>query len=177
MASRKRFALSLSLIAAWTCAGCSSLTIDADYDEAADFSKYATYAWMAPPDPGEDPLVNDDLTTRRIRESVDRYIGARGLTPADAADADLLLQHHVALRNRVDVWDDYGYRTGRGWARPSVDVHQYTEGTLVLDFVDRESKELVWRGSATGVVSKKRSNSAGKIDEAAQLILERYPPR
>lgn len=177
MGSLNRFALSLGLVAAWSCVGCSSLTIDSDHDEATDFSAYSTYAWMAPPDPGDDPLVNDDLTTRRIRESVDRHIAAHGLTPAEPADADLLLQHHVALRNRVDVWDDPGYRYGRGWARPSVDVHQYTEGTLVIDFVDRERNELVWRGSATGVVSKRRSDSAGKIDEATRLILERYPPR
>ncbi|MGH7936921.1 MAG: DUF4136 domain-containing protein, partial [Bryobacteraceae bacterium] len=58
--------------------------------------------------------------------------------------------------------------------RSYVDVEQYHEGTLVLDFVDAGTKKLVFRGVGKAVVGGPESN-AGKIREAVDKIVAGYP--
>ena len=41
---------------------------------------------------------------------------------------------------------------------------------MILDFVDAESKELFWRGWATGAVGD------GENAEAVETLLEEFPP-
>jgi hypothetical protein len=59
-----------------------------------------------------------------------------------------------------------------------VDVSQYDEGTLVIDFVDMAKQELVWRGIGTGAVSESPSveERTANINNAVMQILEQFPP-
>ena len=71
----------------------------------------------------------------------------------------------------------YGYGYYGMWAgapRTYVDVNQYTEGTLILDFVDRHTKKLVFRGIGKAVVGGPESN-ARNIEEAVAKIVAEYP--
>jgi len=54
------------------------------------------------------------------------------------------------------------------------DVSQYTEGTLILDFVDSKTQKLVFRGIAAGTVGDPKSNSA-MIKEVVEKIVADYP--
>jgi Domain of unknown function (DUF4136) len=96
---------------------------------------------------------------------------------------------HVFLQQKVSVqqYTDWGYGYGGGWPygygyygmwagapRTYVDVNQYTEGTLVLDFVDRHTKKLVFRGIGKAVVGGPESN-ASKIEEAVAKIVAEFP--
>jgi hypothetical protein len=57
-------------------------------------------------------------------------------------------------------------------------VQEYEEGTLVLDFVDADTKGLVWRGVATDALDAHATpEDRGKqIQEAVTKILAKYPP-
>ena len=59
-----------------------------------------------------------------------------------------------------------------------IDVYQYEEGTLVLDFVDGISKELIWRGVGTGEIDRYASPEQQDkgINEAIYKILRNFPP-
>jgi hypothetical protein len=54
----------------------------------------------------------------------------------------------------------------------------YTMGTLVLDFFDNGSKELVWRGLAEGKIHE--ANTPQERQERANLaiekIMDQFPP-
>jgi hypothetical protein len=63
-----------------------------------------------------------------------------------------------------------GARLSRVGLRPrSVDVNQYTEGTLIVDMVEAASKQLVWRGTATGTIQLNDVDTAhrGTVEKAA----------
>ncbi len=52
----------------------------------------------------------------------------------------------------------------------------YTEGTLTIDVVDPDSKELIWRGMAKGTLSAKSQKNEKKFRRAVQKLLRQLPP-
>jgi hypothetical protein len=77
-----------------------------------------------------------------------------------------------------DPW--MGYRYGRygywGGYNEQVVVSNYTEGTLVLDFVDRASNQMIWTGAAIGRVTEKvRDNLATAVNNVVADIFAKYP--
>jgi hypothetical protein len=164
---------------------CSQQTaVNADYDTTADFSKYKTYAWLdkvLPPDMIPENIgAPNQITDRRIRTALDEEMAAKGFT-AVTADPDLVVFYHVGVEDKVDV-TDWGYSyasTGRywGWNTRNVDTYDYQEGTLIVDFVDAESKVLVWRGTAQRVLESVTPEEADQvIRDIVKEVMTLYPP-
>ncbi len=168
----KEIAILLAVASLVVVAGCSTMAVNSDYDREADFGKYRSYQWLARS--GNTPV--SPLTDKRIRTAVDGEMAAKGYRKSDDGKPDLWIAYKAFVRNRVDVSTyTYGYwGPDRGGAY--VDVDRYKEGTLVLDVVDPEKSQLVWRGWARGVVGR-RSDPEARIKEAVHKIMERFPPK
>lgn len=183
----KAFAITLGLVLA-ACA--SGITSEHEADPEADFSRYATYAWIgegratAATDAGSSPQVVSPLGQQRIRRAVDARLATRGYRPAGADTADLLVSFSVASQRKTSEEQIAGRSTviapgdGRGqWQRNApVRTRTYTEGTLTLEFFERESGRPVW----TGWASKALSAAADReqvIRHAVEAILEDFPAR
>ncbi len=54
-------------------------------------------------------------------------------------------------------------------------VYQYTEGTLVVDFVDPTTERVLWRGTATGVVHHPQNPDLNKVAKAVDKLMSHYP--
>lgn len=54
------------------------------------------------------------------------------------------------------------------------DVQQYTEGSLVLDFVDSKTHKIVFRGLGQAAVGTTEENAAA-IQAAVNKIVAAYP--
>ena len=117
-----------------------------------------------------------------IRRDVERAFWvkiAEGLTSEDAAVAEQSINAcYIA---------DWGYFYGPRWGfywpfLGPYDEYYYTEGTLVLDFVDSRTKELVWRGVADKALYNNYYNSANYTFSDKDLLkildkmLTQYPP-
>lgn len=186
----KTIILFLALIVLALTLGCSSVTYKHDYDKSADFAAMKTYAWVAPPaDPSpsvRSALERNDLLDKRIKESVNNQLAAKGYT-VNVDSPDFLVLYHTGTEDKVNVTDygygygpyGYGYGGYGGWyGGGGVDVQQYKEGTLILDIVDFQSKQLVWRGFATAALNpdapmEKREK---KLNEVITQILSKFPP-
>jgi len=175
----------IPLLAVVLALACSSMSFNSDWDRDADFASYSTYAWLeqeADQASGNAAQAQqqNSLLAKRVRTAADYEMGRKGFT-VDTNNPDLLLVFHTGLQDKVNV-TDYGYRYSYdywGWGGRDIDVYQYTEGTLIIDMIDHNTKELVWRGSATATVdagasSQKREEKIGK---AITGILESYPPK
>jgi hypothetical protein len=68
--------------------------------------------------------------------------------------------------------DHPGYRYGAWYINN--DVSQYTEGTLVLDFLDKKKHLVVFRGIGQGAMSTAERNAAG-IRDAVSKIVSQFP--
>ncbi len=53
------------------------------------------------------------------------------------------------------------------------DVYKYKEGTLIVDLVDRKSKKVVWRGTASDQIYK--GNNSKVISTYVDDIFEQFP--
>ncbi len=151
------------------------------YDKSTDFSKYHTYSW-----------VNDsstELTLRRaaIMAEIDYALKQRGLEAVDEG-GDLLLaaagsiggdiggQHQEVMR---PVPADVYYPTATAWSGvPAAAGNYVISGTLVLDFIDRTTKTLVWQGSVSEKVdTENRSKNMERLRKAIAKLVERFPPK
>ena len=58
-------------------------------------------------------------------------------------------------------------------------VQQIPVGTLIVDLVDANQKELVWRGTATKTLDPGSSPEEKQkhLDEAVQKMFGNYPPK
>ncbi len=146
--------------------GCASARVTTDWDRDARFDGYRTYAWIDTP--RMQAMQQATLFDRRLRSAVEDELGAKGLRPSDASEADVLVAYHAGVRERLDV-QQWGYAARR------TDIREYKEGTLVIDVVDARSRSLVWRGTATGEMSKP-DPSAEKITDAVEKMFATFPP-
>lgn len=168
-------------------ASCATIRADSDYYEAADFSQYRSYVWMA-----ESPLIRSDssrvevspLTVRRIREAIERDLAEKRFEPAATRDAaDFSISFTVGARDMITLEDYPPYyrgqwRWGRPYYWPSVDVGMYTEGMLAIDIFDNETREPVWHGWARKTILQSDiDDPEATIEAAVEAILADFPPR
>lgn len=157
---------------------CSSMRVSIDYDQDIDFAQYKTFRWIPhKPKVGPRRLLDHALMEKRTKNSVENELAAKGIEKIAGERPDFLIAYHIGAENKVDV-DTYGYRygpRGRRWGR-HVEVHRYKEGTLILDFIDPESKQLVWRGTAVGAVHRPE-DLGDKLNKAVEKIVEKFPPQ
>ena len=170
-------------------AGCSTVKVHSDYDPAVDFTKLKTYSWMEKPNPDEAPTIAENtLLTDRIERSVDGVLEAKGLSRVPRADADFLISQHIGVQQKLQVDTTqfgYGYGFGYGaWGGPiggysnQTTVSQYEEGTLMLDFVNPENRNLIWRGTGQSRVRRASTPQDREklIRNAVEHILAKFPP-
>ena len=181
------FSLSIFLLV-----GCSSLDVTTDFDPEQDFSTYKTYAWYAGEMPEGDALAANPLIQKRAISAVDKELASKGFTLTQG-DPDFVVIIHAGMKERMQVtntggyggygYGGYGYgRYGGGWGGGGVSsthVTYYDEATVVVDIADFGKKELVWRGTGTGVLSKKQKTqeeSQQTADEVMMKIMQDFPP-
>jgi hypothetical protein len=171
-------------------AGCSSLKVNTQYDAAAPYASYKTYAWNpAPPGPEQAPAIRNPLVRDRVVADVNRELAKKGLAQvAPDANPDFLVSVHGWAQSRVEV-TNYGYSYGYGYAYgpgpyramptgPAVEVNSYTDGTMLVDLVDAKAKKLVWRGTASDTFTSPDVNAVTRIiDDAVAQLFENYPPK
>jgi hypothetical protein len=162
---------SIAAILLLSAAGCGA-TIRSSVANNADLSKYRTYAFYTPPDRQGQPETIADQT---IKSSLKQNLATRGMTESMGTNPEFLVSYHVKKREKIEVssWG-YGY-WGYGYGGSPVDVNQYTEGTLIVDFIDPQTMQVFFRGTATAVLNHPDTPDMGKIENAVGQIVDRYP--
>jgi hypothetical protein len=174
-------------VAALGLGGCASgPEVRGEYDKAADFGKYRTYGFVAQTSPDGSSEYRS-LALQMLQKAAAREMEARGYRLADSPD--LAINFQGKLEEKVDVestpapyygpgwgyggW--YGAPYG-GWGGTEVTTRRYNVGTLVMDIVDREKRQVVVQGGIEGVVTKEmRENREASINNAVAGIFSKYP--
>ncbi|NOJ81672.1 DUF4136 domain-containing protein [Myxococcus xanthus] len=175
-------------------AACSSIDVNTNYDPTATqkLEGYRTYAWLPQPT-GKDDRVYNPIIGARVEQTVDRYLQARGYQKVEStANPDFLIGWHGAIHNalRAETVDAYyGYPWGGPFTdpffaggavtMPETELREYEEGSLILDVVDPQTKQLVWRGTAQAELDENASaeKQQRRLDESVKDVLERFPPK
>lgn len=160
--------------------GCSSISVSSDYDVYADFTKYKTFYIYKGELRGSE-LEDAPLVKKRVLEAIESELQKKGFTDTDSVKADLTVYALANTADKVNV-SSYGYGYGYGWGPypygRNIDVTYYTQGSLIIDFVDNKKDELIWRGIGTAALKNTGTPDERKkfINEVVAKILDQYPP-
>jgi hypothetical protein len=154
-------------VAALALGGCGA-SIQSTVAPNANLARYRTYAFYTPPyREGQVETIADQT----IRSSLRQDLAEKGLTEATTGEPDFLITYHVMKQQRLDVAAvGYGF-----WAWPGASVTSYTQGTLVVDFIDPKTRQVFWRGTATGVLNHPHTPNLAKLDRVVSQVVSRYP--
>ena len=175
----KDLIITISLIALLS--SCSSLNISTDYDPTQDFSKYKTYRWARIKERDPNDILSKNLLLRKkVQAAVNKGLQEKGFTKLDRGKPDFIVFIHAGVQQKMNVYHHGGYYYG-GWWGPYggyTSVSHYKQGTLVVDIVDTEEKELSWRGIASDVVKSYSDPEAlqEELDYIISAMLEDFPP-
>ena len=59
-----------------------------------------------------------------------------------------------------------------GFGSRDIRVNQYSEGTLMVDFIDVKTNRVIWRGRASGTLELK--NVDKKINKSAEKLVKQF---
>lgn len=175
---------------------CSSLHVEIERDSTIPIPAGATWAWAPEPGPRRpeefDPRVNNSIIHGRIQRAVEAVLAPKGLRQADPATADFLVAYRVGIRERRETVTQalpppapvfIGPGIGPGWAwgyygPPMVTTREirYTEGALLIDFIDRATGKLALRAVGTDSVTRE-DGSEDAVREVVTRLLRDIPDR
>lgn len=156
---------------------CSSVRVATDYDRDVNFNQYQSYAFFKP---GIDKAEISDLDKKRILRAIETEMQQKGFTKSD--DPDLLVSIFTKTKENVNIYNNnYAFGYGWGWhpwywGSGFNTVNRTTEGTLYVDLIDADKKELVWQGMGTAALARDVDRKQKRINEIVEEILEKYPP-
>ena len=169
--------LSLAAMMSLVLASCAPVRVNSYVGRDVDLRRFHTYAW-APADTfstGDARLDNNTFFIERLQRAVDGQLRQRGFEKVEG-NPDFLVHYHARVEQRLHSGDFHPGEPAcqAGDCRPSV----YDAGTLLIDFMDSRSHQLMWRGWAErgldGVIDDQTWMDA-TIDDAVARIMARLP--
>ena len=175
------FCLSLVLIAQ---AGLAQ-KVKTGYNKATDFSKYKTYTWA--------PLGREiarPLMFNVVTGTVEDQLRSKGLSCADKdGDLTLIIGGSLDMASNLvagapilsvpsapppNMTSGLWVGSNVTWA---VTGGSFQQGTLVLEFVDREKNEVLWIGTVKQSIDlTQKEKSMDLVAKAVIKLLKQFPP-
>lgn len=176
------------LLAGLLLTGCATFSVRYDYDARIDCSAYRTFDWYASSRLSKDQAqkVEDPIMDRRVAETLERELAARGFRRETGTDPDFLVAYYPVYREKkyrtgeqigFGSWGFHPFGIGIGTGLSQ--EHRYKEGTLVLEVVDARTSQRVWQASAEGALTnlKDPGQADRQVTLAVHKMLERFPPK
>ena len=145
-------------------------SVQSDFDRAFRFSSLKTFSFTVQNRAATDPLASDTLNDGRIRTGLETQLRANGFR-METESPDFVIAYYVSSKNRLNV-QDYSYGPPRLWGSRDIRVNQYAEGTLMVDFIDVKTNQVVWRGRATGALELKGVEK--KINQSTEKLVKQF---
>lgn len=162
-----------------------------------DLSRYDSFAYL--PNTGidmPDQAMNDETVNQAVIEAINNNLRQAGYN-LDRQNPDLLVLVSTKTNTEIGTTTDpvyagYPYDMGVTTIGPyynsyyfngyagfnnivgyDTDTYAYKEGTVVINLVDRETKNTVWKGVASESIFEQPTVQA--IRELVNAIFEEYP--
>jgi hypothetical protein len=163
-----------------------------------NFAKYRTFDFAqtdVKTNGDANPLLRSSIAQDRIKQSIASELAKRGLRQVETNPDFLITTHTYVDQAERTVYNtqpaagyaypyavsyrggflpiNYGY-----WYSPTyyqaAHTEQYQEGTLIIDFIDRRTNNLVWRGSMADDVNDP-GRLGSEFSKSAKDILDKFP--
>lgn len=184
----KKILISFILLLSVPLVSCSTIQVSEDFDPSTDFSSLKTFAWQSTEqEKTGDIRIDNPLLDKRIRESVNRSLSEKGFQTSDQSGHDFYVAYKMTIQRRIESdnvstgigvgFGTYGRRGGVGISTGG-SVNEYDEALIVIDIINAEDNELLWRGTSTSRVSQHSTpeKTTEAINENIEKIMAQFPP-
>lgn len=145
-------------------------SVQSDYDRSFQFSNLKTFSFATQRRAPGDPLTSDTLNNGRIRTGLESQLLAHGFQ-METEKPDFVIAYYVTTKNKLNV-QDYNYGPRGWWGSRDIRVNQYSEGTLMVDFIDAKTNQVIWRGRASGTLELKGIDK--EIGKATEKLVKQF---
>jgi len=159
---------------------CKTTEVYSDFDPNAKFDSYSNF------------MVLEYLKSTPIKENTKKWLHSSISTELtnrgynENKSPDLLIKVMVKsktkettalTRNDNFYWgsDYYQYGWGINTGVNRVKYDTQTEGTIIIDIIDREKKELIWQGRASGAAKGSKKLSEKSVNKIIAKVFSTYP--
>jgi hypothetical protein len=193
----KNVGVLILLCAVLTATPAFAQTIKVNWNQAAPFSDYKTYAWKT------GTSQANSFYAGWVKPDVDAQLAAKGLSLASGNQKpDIYVTFHLQTQEVLDaVTTDDGFGPGWGWgggpwgvwggwggwggweggdfSDTAITTQQpRTMVILTVDLYDVAQKHLVWRGQATvDSVSNSQKGDEKQTQKSVEKMFKQYPPK
>ena len=179
--------------------GLNACTTAVNVEKRADvnFNNYRTFdfAETKVKNSGDQNLPGGPIAQDRIKQAITNELVKRGLSQTTGKPDLFVSTHSYVDQAERTVYNTYAgpgygypYMVGYGgaylpinygyWYTPSYyqrpHTVQYTQGTVIIDFIDRRTNNLVWRGSMDNPVDD-TGRLGSEFSLLAKDILDKFP--
>lgn len=187
---------SFLLILLLTLSGCARLPlpdVQYTYDPSINYRKFRTFSWykaeVPPPLAGGAGPQFSTLVDDRVKGAVASELVKQGLNLVLDETPDLLVAYDIAVDTAQLVAQDYNLPPGYGYAywygyryRYSYagvanyrSIGRYDIGTLVIDLIDPDTNQLIWRGWVDSDINPTALDDSN-INVVVANIMSQFPP-
>jgi uncharacterized protein DUF4136 len=152
--------------------GAFAQKVTVEFDQAANFGNYKTFAIREGQLNSKNPALSSDLVKKQIEADIEHDLTSKGLTRVTGpSDLNVRYTFGAARKTEVETYPAGWYGMGTRVVRVP-----YSEGTLVIDFRDPTTRSLVWRA----IASEEKSDASkieGKLNDMVKKSIDKYPPK
>jgi len=159
-----------------------------DYDTKVDFTKYTTYAWLAPGDSVLNRPRTDKAFGGYIMHFANLELQKRGMR-IDTLRPQTLILFDSKVADEIRYSQSATLSVGVGVAGPGyyvggsapvaggkITANPYQQGALVFEMIDAQTGKVLWRGG-TKKEFKTNPDVPRLIQEAEGKIFRKFPRR
>jgi hypothetical protein len=155
------------------------LTVTNDYDHTANFSQFHTFKIVQLE---QQYQALSQFNQTRVINAVNAQMLAKGFTQSE--NPDVLVNITSIMKNKQEiVANSYGYgggyrpyAWGGGNMSTTVNVQNYTAGSLIIEVANASTKKLLWEGIGNQDIDAPSNNPEKAINSAVQSIMASFPP-
>ena len=156
---------------------CTNVEFQSEYDSQVDFNQYGTYAICT------DDLDIVDLNHSQFDNLENRLLIAEVMTSElnaigffeNADEPDLEAGFKIIIKDQLAEVKSCGSdQENEYWTGCKIDIHEYTEGTLVLRLTDLDKKQVVWEGSAKGILINDQEKLQQIIERTVEQLFSTF---
>jgi hypothetical protein len=170
-------------------------TVQSTKTADVDLEKFDTYAYLPNSDTIDYGMLPEEMVEEKTMTAINDEMQDIGYN-INRDDPDLLVKTHIMMDREADAVADPIYSTYNyyypgfaiGYASPyyysgyagvprvvgyDVDAVQYTEGTMVVDVINTDTNEIVWRGWAEERISP--DNFEDEVKDYVEEIFDEFP--
>ena len=188
-----------ALIVFFMACNTSSNIYESEKTKGIDFKKYQTYAWLPTRDTAYTQLVSKQKVERALALEVIGELSKRGMQ-LDTLNPDCLFTYTLVMKKTYEIGQKppevyspqvyapvyagqnniYYYRPDYGPVsyNGGLSVATFRDGSLVIDMIDRQTNQVIWRSSAQ---ARKNENELQGVKQTVKEVVpemfKRFPKK